>query len=983
MSSSVQMTNIALNELEELLKIPSLDDQPVEYFAGRILGAWVRAENELQNLDERGGVELERFGDRLLGARTKLQAVITSRIDEAIIDVEENGNKVETLEWLAVARGVNLLVGNEQKRLELARDHFRKYDKARKDYITTIEKLEVGKKDIDKGNFNASSLLKHAAEKTLEYLRETKSEFETFASKDDFRLIDLRTMCDEIEKAYEPFLLQRSIIDSVVRSSEFEEAWKYLSRAADLNLPVVTYFTNPNNLEDLDKDTISTKDALKNCESRWKIFSRTKFWEYIESYKVQIKDSERNLFFEDPRNILNEFEKRTQRVLRPVDELDADTKNKFDQFMGVLRSAIILTEKIAGQLDAIDIVNARLGSLHELDSLESELKEETPFLIDNWNQKREELIKNINQDQTAKLMALKVQFEIDVKRTGQEAAKYVEQLRGVIEFKEFESAFQKIVKLSIDLGRNMDRLEKLDPENADKEIDDLLQMLEEYPDLPKPRQLLSLREQIKLILEPASQSSQLIEQIEEISQTYASRINQEEDLANWADILFEIQDWEIRLQQVHDALNIINDSGKPFPGAKKILKRLEVAQLCLAEIESWAKLYGELQKPGADLSEARKQAENLENTNRQLIDQDRVDNLLERFWRLGTGDQQVAPIITSVLETLRTDADLETLLDLWKKLNGTMDMPTTFAADRNKAKSELRGRLLQACVSFLHDFEDEPRRPSLTLAKRALGWVQSDAGQMLPQDFISGLNAALQEAYAWNAFQNGKFAEAQSYWLQSENTQRPNARLHRLALLKFMALFYSKQFEHQYLRRALGEKELKSDVELCALSTQLVLDQIDQYFQDVFAIREGNKIVDFEKASLGLANLVSWSDEQQNDQSNGSDDGFDGRFAEVWNSDGYPQMLKENNIEFPSAHLVIQEARYRPAVYNSLSAVFQRVSKTASLSDLDLARRSADHLIAQKQWFVVAQQLLEQEPELKKLFESKWKVYRKMTIESL
>lgn len=998
MTSNAQMTNTAINELERLIKVQSFSDMPVDYFADKILPTWTRATKELENLgDDADPTQQDGFRDRITSARIKLQAVITSRIDKVITAVEEDGNTFEINQWLLLVQEFNILTGNEQKKLGNAKEVYEKYSKSQQDYSITIEKLNTARIELKlKGSVDNGSYLKNLAEDTKQSLAQTIKELKAHLPEKDSRLKVLESWVKEIEVAYEPFLLHKSILDSLKVSGNYETIWNALTRLKDLNVQFVSYSMNPDASPDLDSKiypSVPIDQAISDCEGRWKRYSEEKFWEYIQEYNDKIKAEKKEdgityVILEDPEIILNTFENKTQRVLRPIDELE-NTKGKYEQFISKLRPAITITKRIKEKLDAIDTtVRCRPGSISELDKLKTELEEKTPFLVEKWTMKREELVKAIENTQLQKLKKLKINFGINVESAGQEAGKYAEQLHGYPEFKNFEEEFRNLATLSTDINRQMNKVEKQEPEKASETIKELLAVLDKHPDLPKPRRLLDLQEQVRLLLEPAGQSNELIELVEKALREYVLEINENGKLENPADALIDLQEYADRIKQIQDALNKLDESGKPFTGAKKIRTRIENTEKHLLEVEAWVALYAELQKPGADLAKAQSYAKTLQDNPRQLVEEDQVRALAERLGQIQAGDEQVQKAIHDVNNAvINQQAGLKALLDAWDTLDAILTMPTTLAAERTRAKANLRTRLVQACKSYLQEFEQSPRNASTSLVRRALNWMQIHSAQQsldeFSQAFIGRINAALHEALAWEAFQKGKYLEALAHWRDAENSNRPGARMHRLALLKFVALSHARKLEFQYLGKALAEKELKDDVDLCALFTEQVIDAVDHKFEDLAVIREGKEIVEFEKGSLGLANLLSWAGIQNSETGDEKDETFEGKFVEVWEADGYPELLRQKNIAFPQAPLVIQEARYRPAVYNSLSAVFQKVGQTSSLADLDLGRRSAENLIAKHQWFTIAKQLLEQKPELKELFKEKWDEYRNLVVQNL
>jgi len=988
MTNTLRLANEALTTIEEIINHSADKQTDISSYSNSLQRAWRKASDIIKALNEKEDAlaDIEECLDRLTTAKIKLTAILQSSIDQAIDSLERTGDKTEVYEFVQVAAFLEIrLRGDEDRRIGIATKRYDDYTKAKGIYQQSKQDLEIAGTALSMGSTDQASITKHKAEKALQNLKEIRAKFmsDESAISGNFRVQDIDEWVQQIEELLRPITVMKSIMDSQTVSGEMKDQWQSLKEALTLKLPQVPYFTNPDDPNDFAKSVMQPEEALRICESRWNAFSRDKFANYINEAKSELIDEAKNIYRTDPREILNSFTSKTERVLRPVTELDQDTRNKYTQFTSSLRAAIDITRKLEDRLNGIDIVNARLTCIGELDQLAHELKILAPFFLKDYEEKRQELVNLIRKLQEQQLRHLRDLFENNVKSAGSEATTHASQLKGFQEFSDLQNEFTRLAQFCQHVDKWIRRIEALPPQEANQEIAKLIEAIDQHKELPKPLAIIALQQHIKDVLEPAEQAQAVVTQAQAIITKFSEQINLTGELSNPSNVFFELEECLGRVCEILDALN---QPGTNFIGAQSLSESLQSCKIQLEELGNWTGLYWELQKNGADLAKAQTHLQNLQHITDRILEYKHIQNLANHLGQLSAGDNQVRKVLQAAENTLTNSPSLPSLLNAWDQMETISNMATTLAVQRSQQKAELRARLQQQVIDHMHTFSQNPRGVGLELTKRVLAWHQrcelADNTQI--NDLRNMVQGSLYEAEAWQIIEEQpelpQYEAAYVLWKNAENANRPDAKNHRLALLKYLALLGAVQDDFRYLKVAINDPVLRYDIDICALYTKIEIDRVNQLFHDPEEIRSGKKIGEFERVKLNLANLMSWDAEDKTQ----TQDTFENVLVITWVKDGYQALMKNADApHFPSANVVRQEAEYRQAVYTDLSAIFQRVDEHASLKDLHLARKAAVDLDKKKPWGKKAKELLKMYPELDELFSDQWCSYRDATLNKL
>ncbi len=1000
-SSSLILARQSLERLKSA--ILDLKKNNYAYFDQYVLPAFQDARNQIEALisGDTGQADIELLKSELKDARFKLSIPLLEKIKQAVQQVENTGESQEANQWVSALESI----GGHQSisvssQIEKARRRFEIFDNARQLYKDTIEKFQ--------STAIEDALKRNAGEAARERLADAEMDLQgKFAleslEQTDEKVVLIQKWQKDIVEKLDPYILRQSLLNSVATATLFEDQLRDLQRSKDLKLDSISYYKISDDLTNLEMAPMSPADAENICLSRWRVFSRQKINEYIADYEKFLLDKNESIYSRDPRSIQKDFLPRIERVLRPIDELDVDTQQKYRQFYHNLDTARRMAVNLEMRMDGVNTLNAdKVQNLHALDEIGREIKMKAPYLISDFESKRANLVDLIRLELDNDLERLKGKFKFSIEQSGQDANQRAIGLTDVEDFKNLQIQFQNLSVFCKKTKSRISDVEILPPQEALAEIAKIETGIRNES-LPIPVGLADLADRLRRVSEAVGNIDKLINPMQAMLEKTVEKINTDgtipgdEDLltviAQKADIDKLLSIIQPQVAETKAAQTETDEDRFEIRSVQKAADRLTIYHRILARIEAYLNAFLELDRPGADLKK-------VEDCNKVLsqpfssgiksldIRPAKILDITLKLNHFKSNDGFVNELLIKIYGGLKPPYDLKKLLDLWTEIERIEATPTTLVIERAKRRTDLESILQREVNAFLTEFNNSPRGKDLTTARSAQNWHQKNLDHSVPID----ITGALCEAEAWTALFPPNPATPVNYpmaytnWKKAENANRPNAKSHRLAVLKLLAIIKVNEGDITYLKKAMVDPDLQNDANLCALAASLDLKAIDHRFEDLDVIKLGKGIEEFEKVIAKVAKISVWNIEEGTETSDKDKDPIvelESGVENVWQEGGYQTLLdKAGAAILPKPAEVREEADYRRIIYSSLSHLFQKVTEDSSLHDLEGGKKAAEGINAEKTWLKKGSiaTLLEKQKALAGLFEEKWNQYRKLVL---
>ena len=748
--------------------------------------------------------------------------------------------------------------------------------------------------------------------------------------------VDIRKWFNDCEKKITPLRNAYDAIPTILQSEEYDKFFQLIREVGQHPNARVNSFIS----EDLKDHTIGElgiKDATEIINKRWSKYSCEKYIEYRNKAETNLVSNSI-----DPRVIEKEFNNNISKGLMPLEDLswDEDERNLFHQVRERLNNAAVMTRNLEEKFRKTLIEDNPISGIRRLNDFWDLLREK-PYLKNVYHDIRMELVEKCHSFLENVISELTIIFENVPNSSVMIESRVnllITEIQGLSDFDQYRDFLVKLSRMNVIIKTTVSNLNP-SPKMALEQIDKIIKEIK-AEGFGIPAEIRDLRESILSTLSPLETINKILIEIKAPSSFEEITNLDQEKLKD--DILY--------MQNAMKGITAVKTEWTS--GSNEREKRIQELNTLL--IHSMANrdfllAKKEMEKEKPNVQWVKKLLESADKSN---ILSNVVADLRQKMNSVATADNQVGNLIVKANKLLAiSNIPLSSLFQLVEEIEIIEDQPSykihELMSVKDKVVVLMKKKLNQFFISFLEN--PEKFIYQVDDIKTYLAWIKNNQILMKSNDgglSLIDLEGAYYECCAWKAIDRNSSEKSDwetpySNWYEAEVRNRLNARFHRLASLKALAIASFKSGNYASLLKTRNDSLLKNDGELTILYAFFLLQQCEEEYKNPATLLEQSGNNKFNNIKNIFNVIPSRKIELENTDSRENINEHDALVLnQIW-SQYYAKRVPKNINENELKKIVNR----RQILYGDLLSVANRMRMDSNICDFYNANELAKKII--------------------------------------